>query len=141
MTIISRTPFSPDNHKIIALGIPISGFASGTYLSISPNTDLSNYDAGADGEIMVNLVANNTATAKLRVNYDNPAAQLLKVAAIAFQTTGVYLPFASVNLSNVLDSVTSLNANIMRHSDQSYAINASDMYREYSILLHNPIRE
>jgi len=140
MTAISRTPFSPENHKIIALGIPISGFSSGTYLTITPSTDIANNDVGADGEIMTNLIANNTSTVKLRVNYDNPAYQLLNAAFVAFQTTGILLPFSSVNLSNVTDTIASISANPMKFAEASYAINASDMYRDMSIFLHNTLR-
>lgn len=140
MANISRPAFSPESHKIIALGIPMSGFANGTYLSITPNADVANYDAGADGEVMVNIIPQNTATAKLRVNYDNPASQLLRAAVVAFQTTGVYLPFSSTNLANPLDTTVSINANPMRFSEDNYAVNAADMYREFPILLHNALR-
>lgn len=140
MAATSRVPFSPENHKIICLGIPVSGFASGTYLTIVPSTDISNADVGADGEIMVNMIANNTSLAKLRMNYDNPAYQLLIAAEELFRTTGVYLPFSSTNIANPLDTIASINSNPMRFPDSNYAVNASDMYREHTIFLHNTLR-
>lgn len=140
MTAISRTPFSPESHNIIAVAVPVSGYSSGTYLTITPNSDLSNFDVGANGEINTNIIANNTSTAKLRVNFNNPSYQLLKLAALAFKTSGLFLPFSSIDTKNLLDTVISINSNIMRFPDETYAIQASDMYREISITLHNTQR-
>lgn len=140
MANITRQAFSPTKHTVIACGVPVSEFANGTYLNIKPNVDLMNYDVGASGEIHVNLIANNTATATLRVPYDNPTYKLLRAAAVAFQTAGVYLPFSSVNVDDPLDSTFSQNSNIMAHSEDIYSYNAADMYRTYNILLHNAIR-
>jgi hypothetical protein len=140
MANTSRIAFSPLNHVVIAVGIPVPDFANGSYLNIKPNTDLANYDVGANGDIHVNLVANNTATATLRVGYDSPTYKLLRAAAVTFQTTGVFLPFSSTNTQDALDTTFSLNSNITAHSEDIYSSNAADMYRTYNILLHNPIR-
>lgn len=140
MTAISRQAYSPNNQVILAVGIPLVGYASGTFLTISPNTDISNMDVGADGEIHTNLIANNTATAKIRIGYDNPQQQLLRAAAVAYQTTGIFLPSSFTNINNPLDTTFSANSNIIRFSDDNYSMNAADMYRDYSINLHNAIR-
>ena len=140
MSAISRQAFNPQNMIIIAVAIPVAGYASGTFLSIAPNTDISNMDVGSDGEIHTNLIANNTSTARLRMGYDNPQYQLLRAAAVAYQTTGIFLPSTFVNINNPLDTTFSANSNIMRFSEDHYSLNAADMYREFPINLHNTIR-
>lgn len=140
MTVITRQAFNPNNYKIIAVAVPIIGFASGTFLSITPNTDISNMDVGTDGEVHTNLIANNTSTAKIRMAYDNPTYALMRAAAVVYQTTGIFLPSTFVNIDNPLDTTFSANSNIMRFSEDNYALNASDMYREFPINLHNTIR-
>lgn len=140
MAAITRQAFSPNNMKIIAVGVPVVGYASGTFLTITPNSDISNMDVGADGEVHTNLVANNTSTAKIRLSYDNPQYQLLRAAAVLFQTTGVFLFSSFVNVNDLLDSTFSASSNITKFSEDHYSSNASDMYREFPILLHNTIR-
>lgn len=140
MSATTRQAFNPNNYKIIAVGIPIVGYASGTFLTIAPNSDISNMDVGTDGEIHTNLIANNTSTARLRMAYDNPQYQLMKAAAVAYQTTGVFLPSTFINISNPLDTIFSASSNIIRFADETYSLNASDMYREFPINLHNTIR-
>lgn len=137
----TRQAFAPNGYKIIAVGVPVNGgYASGTFLSIAPNTDIANMDVGTDGEIHTNLIANNTSTAKLRIAYDNPSYQLLRAAAVLFQTTGVFLPSTFVNINDPLDTTFSANSNIQRFSEDNYSLNAADMYREFPIYLHNTIR-
>jgi hypothetical protein len=140
MAAITRQAFNPNNYKIVAVAIPIVGYASGTFLSITPNTDISNMDVGTDGEIHTNMIANNTSTAKLRMSYDNPTYQLMRAAAVLYQTTGIFLPSSFVNISDPLDTTFSANSNIIKFSEDNYSLNASDMYREFSINLHNTIR-
>ena len=140
MTAISRVAFNPNNYSMIAVAIPIVGYASGTYLTVTPNSDISNMDVGSDGEIHTNLIANNTSTAKIRMSYDNPQYQLIKAAGIAYQSTGVFLPSTFVNLTNPLDTIFSANSNIIRFSEETYSLNTSDMYREVPINLHNTLR-
>jgi len=140
MAYISRQAFTPLNHKVLVCGVPVSEFANGSYLVIKPNVDLMNYDVGASGEIHGNMIANNTATATIRVPYDCPTYKLLRAAAITFQTTGLYLPFSSVNVDDPLDTTFSASSNIMAHSEDTYSYSAADMYRTYNVLLHNPIR-
>jgi len=136
----SRIAFSPLQHKINYGGISVVGFASGTYLDIKPNADIADVAVGADGEIHTNLIANNTATGTLKIYYDNPTYQLIRVAAVAFQTTGLFLPFTSVNIANPLDTTFSANSHIVRHSTDPYSQSAGDMVRTYDIYLHNTIR-
>jgi hypothetical protein len=136
----TRIAFSPLNHKINLGGITVTGFASGTYLEIKPNTNISDYVSGADGEIHTNLIANNTATATLNIYPDNPTYKLLRAAAVAFQTIGTFVPFTSVNILDPLDTTFSANSNISLHSTDKYSQNATDMVRTYEILLHNAIR-
>jgi len=136
----TRVAFSPLNHKINYGGITVIGYATGTYLDIKPNADLADVSVGADGEIHTNLIANNTATGTLKVSYDNPTYKLLRAAAVAFQTTGIFLPFTSVNIADPLDTTFSANSHIVRHSTDAYSTNAGDMYRSYDMFLHNVIR-
>lgn len=140
MAAITRQAYSPNNMKMVAVGIPIVGYASGTFLTITPNTDIASIDVGSDGEIHTNLIANNTSTAKIRMGYDNPQYQLMRAAAVAFQTTGIFLPSTFVNINDPLDTTFSASSNIMRYSEDIYSMNASDMYREFPIYLHNTIR-
>ncbi len=140
MANTTRVAFNPNNYKIVAVGIPVLGYASGTFLSIAPNTDIASVDVGTDGEVHTNLIANNTSTATLRMGYDNPTYALLRAAAVAFQTTGVFLPSTFVNINDPLDTTFSANSNIQRMSTDNYSQNAADMYREFPIFLHNTIR-
>lgn len=136
----TRIAFSPLNHKITFGGISIVGFAAGTYLDIKPNSDLADVTVGSDGEIHTNLIANNTSTGTLKISYDNPTYQLMRAAAVVFQTTGVFLPFTSMNVADPLDTTFSANAHIVKHSQDTYSQNSADMYRSYDIFLHNTIR-
>ncbi len=140
MAAIARQAFNPQKYIIIACGIPISGFASGTFLSITPNSDIANSDVGTDGEVHTNLIANNTSTAKLRMSYDNPSYAVMRAAAELFRTTGVFLPSSFVNINNVLDTTFSASSYIQRASEDNYAMDASAMYREFPIYLQNTIR-
>lgn len=140
MAYESRVAYSPLNQKIIFGGIPIVGYSKGLFLDIKPNSDIADTSVGADGEIHVNLIANNTATATIKMAYDNPTYKLMRVAAVAFQQAGVYLPFISTNIADVLDTTVSLNSHIIRHSTDNYSANADDMYRTYDIYLHNAQR-
>jgi hypothetical protein len=136
----SRVAFSPLKHKIIFAGISISGYAPGTYLEIKPNADLAETIPGSDGELHTNMIANNTGTASLKIFYDNPSYKLLRAAAVAFQTSGTYLPFSSTNISDLLDTTFSAKSNIIRHSTDTYSSSPGDMIRTYDIFLHNVIR-
>ena len=136
----TRIAFSPLNHKINYGGISVVGYASGTYLEIKPNSDLADVAVGADGEVHTNLIANNTATGSIKMSYDNPTYKLMRAAAVVFQTSGIFLPFGSVNVSDPLDSTFSANSHIIRHSTDTYSSNAGDMMRSYDIFLHNAIR-
>ncbi len=140
MAATTRVAFNPNNYVIVAYGIPVSGYASGTFLTITPNTDLASQDVGTDGEIHTNLIANNTATARIRMSYDNPSYQIMRAAAVLFQTTGTFVFSSFTNLNNLLDTTFSANSNFVRQSEDTYSMNAADMYREYSIYLHNTIR-
>lgn len=140
MTVVSRQAFSPLNYKMIIVGIPIVGYASGTFLTITANSDIANTDVGSDGEIHTNLIANNTSTAKVRMGYDNPQYQLVKAAALAFQTSGVFLPSTFTNINNPLDTIFAANSHIVKYPDETYAMNTADMYREVNVFLHNTIR-
>jgi len=136
----SRVAFSPLNHKINFGVITVTGYATGSYLEIKPNEDIANTVGGADGEVHVNLVANNMATATLKIFPDNPSYKLLRAAAVVFQTAGTYVPFTSVNVLDPLDTTFSANCHIIRHSTDNYSQNASDMVRQYDFQLHNAIR-
>lgn len=140
MTVVTRVPFNPNNHKIIAMGIPVIGYSGANYLEIKPNAQLANSDVGADGEVHTNLVANNTATATLKMSYDNPTYDLLRAAVVLFQTTGVMLPFSSVNIDRPQDTTFSATSYPINQSTDTYSMNASDMYRTYEFYLTNAIR-
>jgi hypothetical protein len=140
MANVSRPPFSPQNHVITVAGITVTGYAGGSYLDINPNADIASVESGSDGEIHTTMTANNTATASIRMYYDNPSYQLLRAAAILFQTTGLYVPFASVNISNPADTTASANSHFIRHSQDVYSNSTADMVRTYQIFLHNVIR-
>lgn len=140
MANISRIAFSPQNHVITVGGVIVSGYAGGTYLDINPNADIASVESGSDGEVHATMTSNNTATATLRVYYDNPSYKLLRAAAILFQTSGLYVPFSSVNISDPLDTSASANSHFIRHSQDNYSNNTADMVRTYPLFLHNVIR-
>lgn len=140
MAQVSRQAFSPNNHKI-TLGLTIiSGYAKGNYLTITPNTDIASQESGSDSEINTTMIGNNTATATVRVYNTNPSYKLLRATAVAFQTTGTFLPFASINIADATDNTISADANIIKHSTDSYSNDVADLVREYAIFLHNPLR-
>lgn len=141
MANFTRQAYDPKNQKIIFGGIDIgAGIGDGEFLSIKPNTDISNYVAGVDGDIHTNLISDNTGVATVRMAYDNPPYRLMRAAAVAYKSTGIFLPFLSTNIVDLLDTTSSVNANIIRHSTDNYAYEASNMIRTYDILLHNVIR-
>lgn len=141
MTAISRQTYSPLNQIITIGAIPLQGFASGTFLTIRPNTDLINEDVGSDTEIHTTYVANNTSTAEFRVYYDNPNYKLIQAAMLAQQTAGgLFIPFSSVNTADPLDTVTSAKSHFKRFDDRVYSNVPTDMIRTITMFLHNTLR-
>jgi len=136
----TRQPFSPLNHKILYGPILIEGYAQGTYLDIKPNADIANSGVGADANFSTNLIADGSATATLKMGYDNPSYKLMRLAAVALQQSGIFSSFTSVNVDDPADTTFSASSHIIRYSTDSYSVNASDMYRTYDIMLHNAIR-
>lgn len=140
MAQTTRPSFSVQNHKITFGAIIISGYAKGNYLTITPNTDIASQESGSDSEVNTTLIGNNTATATLRVMSSNPSFKLLKASAVAFQTLGTFLPFASINMADATNNIVSSDANIIRHATETYSNDVADQVREYTIFLHNPLR-
>lgn len=63
---MSTKTFDPKNVSLTINGIPISGFADGTFISIVQDEDLFNATTGADGEVA--RIKNNNRMATLTIN-------------------------------------------------------------------------
>lgn len=138
--VASRTPYLVNNHKVIFGAIIVSGFAPGNFLEISALSDYANSIVNTDGAVSTNIVANKTARAVLKINYDSPINKLLRAACELFPISGIKLPFTSVNALDPLDTTFSATSYIERPSTDTYSENSQDMIRTYNFFLDYAIR-
>ena len=135
-----RKIWNPANHIIIAFGIPVTGFSTGNYLTLTPDEDLIKSATGAAGEYSAVLQNNRNYTAKIRLSVSNPTTLLLGIAFELFKTTQTYLPFSSVNPDEPQLSSTSVNSHPLRSPDENFDLNPENMYRDWTIRCINLIK-
>lgn len=143
MAYESKPAFSMQNCVTIACGVPVLGLGTGNSIEIRALSDIANNVVDVDGNVYTNLIANSMAELTLRLQYGNPAQDLLVVNAQVTRTTGVLPPSAFTAISGtgtILNTITSANSNIKRFADDIFSQEASAMMRVWIIVLHNPLR-
>ena len=71
--------YSPDRIVVIYGGIPITGFAEDTFVTITPLADLSTMRVGADGEVSRSISTNKCCTMELTLQQTSPTNDQLSV--------------------------------------------------------------
>lgn len=61
-------------------GVALLGLAKGTFITITPNSDLTDEEVGADGYLSISLMADRTAKAVLQLQQGSPSNGLLAAA-------------------------------------------------------------
>lgn len=75
--------YDPRNVQIICGGVPISGFADGTFVSVASDEDLYNKTVGADGEVSRARSNNRAATVTLTLKQTSQSNDVLSAFAAA----------------------------------------------------------
>jgi hypothetical protein len=91
-----------DPKKVILTlgGVPIGGYADGTFVQIDPNGETWAKKVGADGEVSRSLSNDNTHTIQITLKQMSLSNTYLKTVMNADKLTGLgMLPFSFVDLS------------------------------------------
>lgn len=135
------TPVNPQKVKVICCGIPVTQYRGmDQYVAVRPLNDLANSTGGADADVATVLNLLNTGEMTVRVFKNSPTYKLLRAAAVAFQTTGIFAPSSVIDLNDPLDTCYAQQSYIKRHSDDIYSTNSADLVREYTIFMANILR-
>lgn len=73
--------YDPDKVKVNINGIPILGFAEGTFVEVDPGDDTWSQYIGADGDVTTEKNVDPTGTVTLTLKHDSPSAQALEQMA------------------------------------------------------------
>ena len=138
---VAFTPVNPEKVITICCGILVNQYrGADQYVTVRPLNDLANSTGGADADVATTLMPLNTGEMTVRVFKNSPTYKLLRAAAVAFQTTGIFAPSSVVDLNDPLDTSYSQQSYIKRHSDDVYSTNSADLVREYTIFMVNILR-
>lgn len=86
--------YDPSEVQIIMGGAPMTGFADGTFISISFDEDQYTKTVGADGEVSRSKSNNNTATITLTLKQTSASNDVLSALHLADQlSNGGVVPF------------------------------------------------
>lgn len=80
---MSVRTYDPRNVQIILGGIPLSGFADGTFISVSQDEDRYTKTVGADGETSRARSNNKTATATITLKQTSQSNDVLSGLVLA----------------------------------------------------------
>lgn len=138
------TAFSALNYSMLGMGITMVPTSSaGNFLTVTQNVDFANYAVDVDANFYTNLVANNSSTAKIMMQYGAPSFKLTLANQLLYRTTGIPLPSAFTDISGEgsIQSVISSAACIyLNFADEIFSNDASAMTREIRIVLSNTLR-
>ena len=87
MTAEVRT-YAPDKVLVIVGGVPVTGYADGTFVNIEPMSDRVTSQAGADGEIARAVSADKRHTVTITLQQTSPANDTLSGFAAADSISG-----------------------------------------------------
>lgn len=91
--------YSPQQVVVLVSGVPMSGFADGTFVEIAPSSDLSSMQVGADGEVARSISSNKTCTVTITLQQTSPSNDVLSgMIEIDSLTGGVLFPISVLDL-------------------------------------------
>lgn len=73
-------------------GVPLQGFAEGTFVEIAPMADRVTSKAGADGEVARSIVPDKRHTVTITLQQTSPSNDVLSASAHADELSGGGLP-------------------------------------------------
>lgn len=91
--------YSPDRVTILVSGVPMTGFADGTFCEIAPSVDLSTMQVGADGEVARSISSNKTCTITITLQSTSPSNDVLSgLIEIDALSGGTLFPVGVIDL-------------------------------------------
>ncbi len=91
--------YSPNQVIVLVSGAPMTGFADGTFVEITPSNDLSTMQVGADGEVARSISSNKTCTVAITLQQTSPSNDILSgLIEIDSLTGGVLFPISVIDL-------------------------------------------
>jgi Protein of unknown function (DUF3277) len=74
---MSLPVYSSSDVNVAWGGVAIVGLAKGTFITITPNSDLTDEEVGSDGQLSISIMADRTAKVMLQLQQGSPSNQLL----------------------------------------------------------------
>lgn len=130
--------YDPARVIITANGVPISGFADGTFVTVSMRTDQATLTTGADGEGAFVRANDHTATVEIQLLSTSLSNNLLTALALAFienAPTGQF-PLTVTDLAGG-STLFSASCVVTKPADQEYSKDLPT--RVYNLLAYNGI--
>jgi hypothetical protein len=94
--------YDPKKVVITLGGVPISGYADGTFVQIDPNSEAWTRKVGADGEVARALSNDNTATIQITLMQTSLSNAYLRTVMSADRLTGLgMLPLSFTDLNDM----------------------------------------
>jgi hypothetical protein len=94
--------YDPKKVIITLGGVPISGYADGTFIQIDPNSETWQKKVGADGEVARSLSNDNTHTIQITLLQTSLSNAYLRTVASADRLTGLgMLPLSFTDLNTM----------------------------------------
>jgi hypothetical protein len=92
--------YDPKKVIITLGGVPIGGYADGTFIQVDPNSETWIRKVGADGEVSRSLSNDNTHTIQITLKQMSLSNLYLRTVMFADKLTGLgILPFSIIDLS------------------------------------------
>lgn len=119
---MSKKTYDPANVQIICGGVPISGFADGTFLDLAFDEDQFSKTVGADGEVSRAKSNNNTATVTISLMQTSESNDVLSAFANADRLNGGgSFPFLVKEIGSGTTLAFSQSAWIKKFADVTYS--------------------
>jgi membrane-associated protease RseP (regulator of RpoE activity) len=80
--------FDPRKVKVLVNGVPVTGFADGTFLSIASNGEQATRSVGADGEVSRAITADYTSTVVVTLKQTSQSNDMLMAYSKLDQLSG-----------------------------------------------------
>jgi hypothetical protein len=94
--------YDPKKVIITLGGVPISGYADGTFVQIDPNSETWTKKVGADGEVARSLTNDNTHTIQITLMQTSLSNAYLRTVMNADKLTGLgMLPLSFTDLNTM----------------------------------------
>jgi hypothetical protein len=94
--------YDPKKVIITLGGVPITGYADGTFVQIDPNSETWTRKVGADGEVSRSLSNDNTHTIQITLKQTSLSNAYLRTVMNADKLTGLgMLPLSFTDLSDM----------------------------------------